>query len=84
MPLSSPWVVYMLRCVDGTFYIGISTDLARRMDAHNKGKGAKYTRGRGPVVCVWHEEVATESLARIREAALKRLTRAEKLAFIAK
>jgi putative endonuclease len=43
------WYVYLLECRDGSFYCGIARDVARRVDLHNSGKGAKYTRGRGPV-----------------------------------
>ena len=76
-PVSS-WAVYLLRCADGTLYTGISTDVEKRLATHNAGAGAKYTRGRLPVVCVWREEQTSESTARKREIAIKRLTRAEK------
>ena len=72
------WFVYILRCSDNTLYTGISTDVAKRVVAHNTGAGAKYTRSRLPVVCVWQEMAMSESIARKREAAIKRLTRAEK------
>ncbi len=78
----STWSVYLLRCADDTFYIGISTDVEKRVACHNAGQGAKYTRGRLPVICVWREMVASESAARKREAALKRLSRAEKQALV--
>jgi putative endonuclease len=74
----SVWWVYLLRCVDNTFYIGISTDVEKRLASHNAGKGAKYTRGRRPVVCIWREKVISESQARRREAALKKLSRKDK------
>lgn len=76
------WWVYLLRCADGTFYIGISTDVEKRLATHNAGKGAKYTRGRLPVACVWWEEAASESAARKREYALKQLSRNEKRALV--
>lgn len=76
----SLWCVYLLACSDDTLYTGISTDLEKRLVKHNAGKGAKYTRGRLPVRCVWQEPAVSESAARKREAALKRLTRREKLA----
>ena len=75
--------VYILRCADGTLYTGITDDLQRRLAAHNSGRGAKYTRGRGPVEPVYQEEAADKSAALRREAAIKRLSRAEKLALIA-
>lgn len=78
----SYWV-YILRCRDGTLYTGITNDVDRRAAAHNSGRGAKYTRGRGPVAVVYREECADKSAALRREYAIKRLTRAEKLALIA-
>ncbi|MBP9762841.1 GIY-YIG nuclease family protein [Patescibacteria group bacterium] len=75
---SSVWWVYLLRCADDTFYIGISTDVDKRLACHNAGRGAKYTRGRLPVICVWREKVGSESLAKQREAALKKLSREDK------
>ncbi len=70
--------VYMLRCADGSFYTGYSTDPARREKEHNCGRGAKYTRSRRPVELVYTEECADRSAALKREAALKKLTHAEK------
>lgn len=77
------WWVYILRCADDTLYTGITADLERRLAAHNSGKGAKYTRGRGPVTLLYREAVADHSAALRREAAIKRLSRAEKLELIA-
>ena len=71
--------VYMLRCADGTLYTGWTTDLERRLAAHNAGEGAKYTRSRRPVVLVYSETLPTRQEALRREAAIKRLTRAQKL-----
>ena len=73
-----PWYVYILRCGDGTLYTGISDDVARRLAAHRSGKGAKYTRGRGPLELVYQEQVPDKAAALRREAAIKRLKRAEK------
>ena len=73
-----PWYVYILRCGDGTLYTGISDDVARRLAAHRSGKGAKYTRGRGPLELVYQERVPDKSAALRREAAIKRLRRGEK------
>ncbi len=74
-----PWSVYMLRCADGTLYTGATNDMSRRLRAHGCGKGAAYTRCRLPVELVFSEQVGTRSAALKREAALKRLSRREKL-----
>ncbi len=76
------WYVYILRCGDGTLYTGITDDVQRRLAAHNAGKGAKYTRGRGPVVLCYQQAQESYSAALRREYAIKRLTRQEKLALI--
>ena len=76
------WYVYMLLCGDGTLYTGITDDVDRRLAAHRSGKGAKYTRGRGPLELIYQEEWGTHSLALKREAAVKRLPRQEKEALI--
>ena len=75
--------VYILRCADDTLYTGITTDLARRIAMHNEGTGAKYTRGRGPVTLVYRAACSARANASRREAAIKRLSRADKLALIA-
>ncbi len=72
----------MLRCRDGTLYTGATNDLERRLATHNRGKGAAYTRARLPVTLVWSESAADRGAALRREAALKRLTRAEKLRLV--
>ncbi|WP_283606619.1 GIY-YIG nuclease family protein [Faecalispora anaeroviscerum] len=76
------YYTYMLRCADGTLYSGYTTDPFRRAALHNSGKGAKYTRSRRPVELVFVEGHATKSEALRREAALKRLSRAQKLLLI--
>lgn len=76
------WWVYMLRCADDTLYTGMAADVEHREKVHNSGRGARYTRARLPVKVVYREACATRSEALRREAALKRLTRAEKLALI--
>lgn len=76
------WFVYMMRCRDDTLYTGSTTDLARRLKTHNSGKGAKYTRSRLPVELAYWEEAADKSAAFQREAAIKKLSRAEKLLLI--
>lgn len=74
----SQWIVYMVRCADKSLYTGITTNLSARVEKHNNGTGAKYTRGRGPVVCVWMKCVRTEGAARKQEAKVKRLSKREK------
>ena len=76
------WYVYMLRCGDGSLYTGSTTDLKRRLDAHQRGKGAKYTSSRLPVEMAYWEEAADRSAALRREAAIKGLARQEKLALL--
>lgn len=78
------WHVYILRCSDGTLYTGISNDLDRRIGEHNKGMGAKYTKGRGPVRLVYQESADNRSEASKRELEIKSLTRSEKLMLIEK
>ena len=72
------WYVYMLLCGDGTLYTGITDDVDRRLAAHRSGKGAKYTRGRGPLELAYQEECGTHSEALKREYAVKQLPRDEK------
>lgn len=76
------WFVYMLRCGDGSLYTGCTDDVARRLAVHQSGKGAKYTRSRPPVTLAYQEELPDKSSALRREAAIKRLTRRQKLALI--
>lgn len=75
--------VYILECADGTLYTGWTNDLTARLAAHNSGRGAKYTRGRAPVKLVFSEVFDDRSEALGYEAALKKLTRTEKLNLIA-
>ena len=70
---------YILRCADGSLYCGWTNHLDKRIEAHNAGKGAKYTKGRRPVTLVYYEEFATREEALKREAAIKKLSRREKL-----
>ena len=76
------WHVYILACGDGTLYTGITTDVPARLEAHRMGKGAKYTKGRGPLELVYREAVGSKSEATKREAAIKRMGRAEKLGLV--
>ena len=82
--MSKQWYVYILECRDGTFYTGITDDVPRRVEQHNSGNGAKYTRGRGPVEVRYTENVSTKSEALKRELAIKRLKRNEKFMLIAR
>ncbi|MBR6706428.1 MAG: GIY-YIG nuclease family protein [Clostridia bacterium] len=75
---------YLLECADGTLYCGWTNDLEKRLAAHKRGAGSKYTRARLPVRLVWHEAFETKSEAMRREAAVKRLSRREKEALIAR
>lgn len=78
------WFVYMLRCGDGTLYTGITDDVQRRLEVHRSGRGAKYTRGRGPLELVHQECFESKSQALHRELAIKALTRQQKMALIEK
>ena len=73
------WFVYLLRCGDGSLYTGSTNDVSRRLAAHQRGKGAKYTRSRLPVELVYQEEAPDQSAALRRGAAIKRMTRQQKL-----
>lgn len=73
-----PWLVYLLRCSDGSLYTGITNDLAKRLKAHATGKASRYTRSRLPVVLAYTEPQKSKSAALKREAAIKRLTRPQK------
>ena len=77
------YLVYILRCGDGSLYTGITNDLSRRLAAHSSGRGAKYTRSRLPVALVWQEAQPDKSAALRREQQIKALSRAEKLRLIA-
>ncbi len=72
------WYVYILRCGDGTLYTGMTDDVPRRLAAHRAGRGAKYTRGRGPLELAYQEERPDRSSALRREAEIKKLRREEK------
>lgn len=76
------WYLYILECGDGTLYTGITDDITRHVTQHNAGKGAKYTRGRGPVQLRYQEICGSHADALRRELQVKRLTRQEKLALI--
>ena len=73
------WFVYILLCVDGTLYTGITNDIKKRLLAHEKGKGAKYTKGRGPFKLIYKDRLNTLSLALKEEIKIKKLTKIQKL-----
>ena len=75
--------VYILECADGSLYTGWTNDIENRLSAHNRGMGAKYTRGRGPVKLVYIEYLPDRSSALRREAAIKKLSRDKKHLLIA-
>lgn len=76
--------VYILKCADGTLYTGWTNDLEKRIETHNSGNGAKYTRSRLPVELVYHEEFESKSDALKREHEIKKLSREQKLELIKK
>ena len=73
---------YIVECADGTYYCGYTNDLEKRIETHNRGKGAKYTKPRLPVVLVYYEEFKTKEEAMSREWHLKQLSHAQKQALI--
>jgi putative endonuclease len=81
---SSRWLVYLLRCRDGSLYTGITNDLPKRLKAHAAGKASKYTRSRLPVRLAYSEPQKSKSAALKREAAIKRLRRSEKNRLVAR
>lgn len=80
--MTKPHFVYIVRCRDGSLYAGYARDPHARLRLHNSGRGAKYTRGRGPVRLVYSEACATMAEALRREYELKQLSRARKQALI--
>ena len=80
--MSKNWYVYILACGDGSYYTGITTDVQKRLETHTKGKGAKYTRGRGPLTLLYVEELSNKSEALKREYAIKQLSRKKKTELI--
>ena len=82
-PGLSIWSVYLIGCADGTLYTGVARDVLARVEQHNCGTGAKYTRGRRPVELLFTEKVGARGQALRREYAIKRLSRQKKLQLIA-
>jgi len=79
---SKRYYVYIVVCADDTFYTGYTNDIESRVNKHNKGKGAKYTRGRVPVKLIYREEHNSKSSAMKREYQIKKLTHREKVFMI--
>ena len=79
------WQVYLLQCADQSLYVGVTTDLVRRVQQHNGqlAGGARYTKARRPLALVWSDACDSRSEAQQREYALRRLSREQKLALIA-
>ena len=75
--MENEWELYILRCGDGTLYTGIARDADKRLAMHRSGKGAKYTRGRGPLTLCYREICPGHGTALRREYAVKQLTREE-------
>lgn len=77
------YTLYILRCADGSLYTGIARDLQARLALHSRGAGAKYTRGRGPLVLVWKRGRQSPRAARQLERAIKALSRRDKERLVA-
>lgn len=76
------WYLYILECADSSFYTGITVDLKQRLEKHNQGIGARFTRGRRPVKIVYHEKQPDRASASRRELEVKKLTREKKMLLI--
>ena len=77
------WFLYILECQDGSLYTGITKDIERRLQLHNEGKGAKFTRSRRPVKIIYQELLSTRGQALIREYEIKALPKIQKQALVA-
>lgn len=75
------WFTYIVECRDKSFYTGVTTDIKRRLEEHNKGEGARYTRGRTPVKLIYSEEHASRSEAQKREAEIKKMKKEQKAVY---
>ena len=80
--MESSWYLYIMRCGDGSLYTGITTDVEKRLEVHRSGKGAKYTRGRGPLALIYRERCGSHSDALKRERQIKAMSREEKLRMV--
>ncbi len=83
MAISNNHIMYVLECADGTYYTGYTNDLEKRITTHNAGKGAKYTRARRPVHCIYFETFESKHDAMSAEYHFKQLTRKQKEKFLA-
>ena len=79
-----PWFCYMLRCKDGSLYVGMTNDVAIRVEKHNRGLGPEFTKKRRPVELIWSQEFADRFAAREREVELKGWNRKKKLSLVAR
>jgi len=79
--VSKPWFVYIVECCDSTYYVGITTNVERRISQHSSGKGAKYTRSRKPVKLLYFFEVESRSEASKQEVRIKKLKRYQKIIY---
>ncbi|MDE0582837.1 GIY-YIG nuclease family protein [Planococcus sp. A6] len=82
MEVNNEHYFYVLECGDGSYYAGYTNDLKKRLAKHESGKGAKYTRSRGPLTLLYHEMYETKPEAMKAEYAFKQLSKAEKIAYI--
>ncbi|MEK4227884.1 GIY-YIG nuclease family protein [Solibacillus sp. FSL H8-0538] len=82
METKSSHYFYVLECSDSTYYAGYTNNLEKRVATHNAGKGAKYTRARSPVTCVYYETFETKQEAMRAEYAFKQLQRSEKIQYM--
>ena len=78
-----PWFVYIVRCADGTLYTGCTRNVARRLAAHNAGRGARYTRGRRPVTLVGAQPCPSQAVAMALERRIKTMSPERKVRSIA-
>ncbi len=76
------WALYIVECIDKTYYTGITTDIDRRIAQHNCGDGAKYTKGRAPVKLLYTEKFENRSDASKREIAIKSLSKEQKMVLV--
>ena len=81
---SEPWFCYMLRCRDGSLYIGMTNDVSKRVEKHNQGLGPEFTKRRRPVDLIWSQEFVSQHAARQREIELKGWSRKKKLELAAR
>lgn len=75
---TEPWFLYIVKCADDSFYTGITKEIGQRLQAHNTGKGARYTRSHGPCELVYFERLKSIQEAMKREVAVKRMSRKRK------